>query len=153
MSAFTPSYIYTTLVHSMIQSGSELESPVFWYVMPYSLAEHCWRFGFCPRWLATLSSSSRAELTGFQLPTSNFRCQFSTGSLKYTINVRVTLRLAVYCQLFRLGVKPLETHEQICFIRLNPCCHSLYVTSPLTRVWVCLLWICWTFCEVCVSHI
>jgi hypothetical protein len=32
--------------------------------------------------------------------------------LKVKVNVRVTLRLGVYRQSVRLGVKPLETHDQ-----------------------------------------
>jgi hypothetical protein len=31
------------------------------------------------------------------------------------------------------------------FFLLNPCSHSPYVTSSLTRGWVCLLWICFAF--------
>jgi hypothetical protein len=36
--------------------------------------------------------------------------RFSTASVK--VKVKLTLRLAVYHQSVRLGVKPLETHEQ-----------------------------------------
>jgi hypothetical protein len=39
------------------------------------------------------------------------------------------------------------------FFQLNPCSHSPYVTSSLTRGWVCLLWVCLTFRQVYVSHI
>jgi hypothetical protein len=39
------------------------------------------------------------------------------------------------------------------FFQLNPCGHSLYVTSSLTRRWVRLLRICFTFCQVYVSHL
>jgi hypothetical protein len=35
--------------------------------------------------------------------------------LKVKVKVKVTLRLAVYRQSVRLGVKPLETHDQIFF--------------------------------------
>jgi hypothetical protein len=49
----------------------------------------------------------------------------------------VTLRLAVYRQSFPLGAKP---HEYF-----NSCGHSPYVTSSLTRGWVCVLWICLAF--------
>jgi hypothetical protein len=52
--------------------------------------------------------------------------------------VRVTLRLAVYRQSVRLGVKPLETHGQN-FFRLNTCGHCPYVTSSLTRELFCRL--------------
>jgi hypothetical protein len=52
--------------------------------------------------------------------------------------VRVTLRLAFFRQSVRLNDKPLETHDQH-FIQLNPCRHSPYVTSSLTREWVCCL--------------
>jgi hypothetical protein len=42
--------------------------------------------------------------------------------------VKVTLQLAVYRQSVRLGVKPLETHDQT-FFQLNSCGNSPYVTS------------------------
>jgi hypothetical protein len=34
------------------------------------------------------------------------------------------------------------------FFQLSPCGNSHYVTSSLTRWWVCLLWICLTFRQV-----
>jgi hypothetical protein len=55
------------------------------------------------------------------------------------VKVRVTLQLAVYRQSVRLGVKPLECHYQRFFFQLNPCGNSPYVTSCLTRTFVCLL--------------
>jgi hypothetical protein len=39
----------------------------------------------------------------------------STRELNYQSKFKVTLRLAVYRQSVRLGVKPLETHDQIFF--------------------------------------
>jgi hypothetical protein len=51
----------------------------------------------------------------------------------------VTLRLTVYCQSVRLGSEPLETHDQNFFSQLNTCGHSPYITSSLTRGWVCHL--------------
>jgi hypothetical protein len=39
----------------------------------------------------------------------------------------------------RLGAEPLETHGQNLFFLLNTCCHSPYITSSLTRGWVCHL--------------
>jgi hypothetical protein len=57
----------------------------------------------------------------------------------HTVWIRVTLRLAVYRQSVRLGVQPLETHGQNFFSQLNTCGHSLYITSSLTRGWVCHL--------------
>jgi hypothetical protein len=50
-----------------------------------------------------------------------------------TVRVRVTLRLAVYRQSVRLGVRPLEAHDQRFFFQPNSCSNSLYVTSSLTR--------------------
>jgi hypothetical protein len=50
--------------------------------------------------------------------------------------VRVTLRLAVYRQSVRLGTKPLETHNQY-FFQLKTYECNPYVTSSLTRGWVC----------------
>jgi hypothetical protein len=64
--------------------------------------------------------------------------------VRVRVRARVTLWLAVYRQSLRLGVKPLEDHEQI-FFKMNPCCHSPCVTSSLMRGWVCLLWICLAF--------
>jgi hypothetical protein len=78
-------------------------------------------------------------------------------SMKYCYQenhqVKDTLRLAVYRQSVCLGVKPLETHDQRFFSQLNPCGISPYVTSTLTRKWVCLLWICLGFRQVYISHI
>jgi hypothetical protein len=60
--------------------------------------------------------------------------------IRKVVRVRVNLRLAVYSQSVRLGDKPLETHGQyFFFFRMNICNHSPYVTSSLTRGWVCRL--------------
>jgi hypothetical protein len=63
----------------------------------------------------------------------------SPSFLKVRFRVSVTLWLAVYRQSVRLGDKPLETHDQYFFFQLNICGHSPYVTSSLTRGWVCSL--------------
>jgi hypothetical protein len=76
---------------------------------------------------------------------------FSMVSFK-KVKLKVTLRLAVYRQSVRLDVKPLETHDQT-FFQLNSCGNSPYVTSSLTRRWVCLLWISLAFRQVYISHI
>jgi hypothetical protein len=55
------------------------------------------------------------------------------------VRVRVILRLAVYRKSVRLGDKPHETHDQHFFFQLNTCFPSPYVTSSLTRGWVCRL--------------
>jgi hypothetical protein len=55
------------------------------------------------------------------------------------VRVTVTLRLVVYVQSVRLGAEPLETHDQILFSQLNICGHSPYITSSLTRGYVCRL--------------
>jgi hypothetical protein len=52
---------------------------------------------------------------------------------KDKVNVRVTLRLAVYRQSVRLGAK-LEAHKHEFFFQLNPSGHS-----PLTAGWGCIL--------------
>jgi hypothetical protein len=75
---------------------------------------------------------------------SQSKSYFTTG---FEVKVRLTLWLAVYRQSVHLGVKPLHTHGQR-FFQLNPCGHSTYITSSLTRRWVCLLWICLVFREV-----
>jgi hypothetical protein len=64
--------------------------------------------------------------------------------IKVTFKVRVTLRRAVYRQSVHLGAKPLEAHDHR-FFQLNPCGHSPYATSFLTRGWVCLLWVGFVF--------
>jgi hypothetical protein len=62
--------------------------------------------------------------------------------VKFKVKIKVNLLLAVYCQSLCLEVKALETHDQRLFPQLNPCGIRPYVTSSLTRRWVCLLWIC-----------
>jgi hypothetical protein len=54
------------------------------------------------------------------------------------VKVKVILRLAVYRQTILPGVKTLETHDQRFLFQLNSCGNSPYVTSSLTRRWVCL---------------
>jgi hypothetical protein len=63
--------------------------------------------------------------------------EVNSTHLNVRVRVRVTLRLAVYSQSVRLGVKPLETHDQSFFSQLNPCGHSPYITCCLRRGWVC----------------
>jgi hypothetical protein len=53
---------------------------------------------------------------------------------------------------FVLAPSPLRLASRF-FFQLNPCGHSPYVTSCLTRRWVCFLWIFLTFRRVYVSHI
>jgi hypothetical protein len=53
---------------------------------------------------------------------------------------------------FVLAPSPLRsTTRYFYFLQLNPCGHSPYVTSALTRWWVCLLWIGFAFvkCTYC----
>jgi hypothetical protein len=69
------------------------------------------------------------------------RTRLHTGRYsKVKVKVKVTLRLAVYRQSICPGVKPLETHDHQNFFypQLNPFDISPYVTSSLTRRWVCL---------------
>jgi hypothetical protein len=61
------------------------------------------------------------------------------ANLNVKVKVKVTLRLVVYHLSVRFGVKPFETHDQRHFCHLNPCGHSPYVISSLTRRWVCIL--------------
>jgi hypothetical protein len=63
----------------------------------------------------------------------------SSDNNSHVLRVRVTLRLSVYRQSVRLGDMPLETHDQYFFFQLNNSGHSPYVTSSLTRGWVCRL--------------
>jgi hypothetical protein len=103
---------------------------------------------FSNRWLVAVSNGGRSSYSGFpnyprpQLPASN-----SNGSQRLNCSSSLTqnqslsqsyFRLVAYSQSVRLGVKPLETHDQR-FIQLIPCGHSPYVTPSPTRRWICLL--------------
>jgi hypothetical protein len=48
---------------------------------------------------------------------------------------------------------PWHLRLEIFFFNLKSCGSSPYVTSSLTRRWVCLLWICLVFRQVYISHI
>jgi hypothetical protein len=61
--------------------------------------------------------------------------QFSYIILR--VKVRVTLRRAVYRQSFRLGAEPLKTHCQYFLSTEHLSCYSPYISSSLTRRWVC----------------
>jgi hypothetical protein len=53
---------------------------------------------------------------------------------------------------FVLASSPLRLTTRIIFPQLNPCDISPYVTSSLTRRWICLLWICLASRQVYISH-
>jgi hypothetical protein len=55
------------------------------------------------------------------------------------VRVRVTLRLTLYRQSVRLGAQPLQNHGPYFFSQRNTCGYSPYITSSLTRGWVCRL--------------
>jgi hypothetical protein len=57
---------------------------------------------------------------------------------KVKVKVKVTLRLAVYRQLFRRDARPLETHEERLFPS-EPFVDNPYATSSLARKCVCFL--------------
>jgi hypothetical protein len=86
-------------------------------------------------------------------PSTQFPSDYCSVLLLLLVEVEVTLRLAVYRQSVCLGVEPLETDDQNFFSQLNHCDISPYVTSSLTRRWVCLLLICLAFRQVYISHI
>jgi hypothetical protein len=58
--------------------------------------------------------------------------------LRVRVRVRVTLRLVVFRQSVRLVARPLENHDQY-FFQLKTFGYIPYVTSSLTREWVCRL--------------
>jgi hypothetical protein len=74
-----------------------------------------------------------------------------TDSMKVKVKVKVTLHWRPTANQFILASRyfRITTTE---FFQLNPCGNSPYVTFSLTR-WVCLLWICFAFRQVSVSHI
>jgi hypothetical protein len=47
---------------------------------------------------------------------------------------------------------PWESRSEI-ILQLNPCSHSLHITSSLTRGWVCLLWTDFIFVKRTYAHI
>jgi hypothetical protein len=76
-----------------------------------------------------ISLLSDLLLSKWRLP---FNCVF--------FRVRVTLRRSVYRQSVRLDSNTLETHGQsLFFFQFNAYGHSPYITSFLTRGWVCRL--------------
>jgi hypothetical protein len=59
------------------------------------------------------SSTTTSGHSALPLELCNLTAQ---AKVKVKVKVKVTLRLAVYRQSVRLGVKPLETHDQIFFV-------------------------------------
>jgi hypothetical protein len=72
-------------------------------------------------------------------------------------NVSFTLWLAVCRKSVRLGAKPLDDHDQtlvlFLFLQMNICGHSPYVTSSLTRGWICLYEYPWLLPRVGIERI
>jgi hypothetical protein len=102
----------------------------------------------------TFSQFPNCALLSYQLLTSLncnsqltdcFQTDWLSNRSLLTLTHRVTLRLAIYRQLVRLGAKPIEAHGQTFFLKLNPCSHSPYATFSPPRGWGCLLWIGFVF--------
>jgi hypothetical protein len=90
---------------------------------------HVWlKKRFFESWLVSISRS--------QQDTSVWSTGRSCAPVK--VKVKFTLRLAVYRQLVRLGVKPLETHDHR-FFQLNSCCYSPYVTFSNEKMGLSLM--------------
>jgi hypothetical protein len=71
----------------------------------------------------------------------------------FKFKAKFILRPAVNRQSVHNGAENLEVHEEEFFFQLNPCGHSPYVTTSLTRRRVCLLWICLALSSVRNAHI
>jgi hypothetical protein len=103
------------------------------------------RFVFCrhlirawARTQAILTKDFRNFPQSFQVYYTTIPC--TSLSLRHlSVRVIVTSRLTVYRQSVCLSAKPLETQGQNFFFQLNTCGHSPYVTSSLTRGWICRL--------------
>jgi predicted solute-binding protein len=88
--------------------------------------------------ISSPSSSTATSLVehNYWLP-SRFELRNSTDCSEF---LTVTLRLADYRQTVRLGDKALETHDHNNFVcQLTTCGYRPYVTSSLTKGWVCRL--------------
>jgi hypothetical protein len=69
--------------------------------------------------------------------------QLLTADSESEPELRVPLRPAVYRQSVRIRDNPLETND-LHFFQLNTCGHNPYVTSSLTRRWVCVYHCRWS---------
>jgi hypothetical protein len=122
------------------------------YIMEAApIIQNYWVFGLCPSSGILETRKHNVLETGFvsvlrwggntstQLgPLESANLNHWTAPVK--VSVRVTLRLAVYRQSVCFVDKPLETHDQHSFFfQLNIWGHTPYVTSSLTRGWVCHL--------------
>jgi hypothetical protein len=86
------------------------------------------------------SRQSQSHIMTDNQSTSQSWCQAPSGAKTFRVRAKVTLRPAIYCQSVCLGTKPLKTHgHQFFFFQLNCRSHSPYITSSLTRGWVCHL--------------
>jgi hypothetical protein len=83
-------------------------------------------------------------------PLHGFSLHYSANQLQQSQSCFTTGGLPPISSSWR---QTLETHDQTFFFQLIFCGNSPYVTSSLTRRWVCLLWICLAIRQVYISHI
>jgi hypothetical protein len=67
------------------------------------------------QFVIALMVPGRLLLLTMESPHNEPRIATAHSQITVKVKVKVTLRLAVYRQSVRLGVKPLETHDQIFF--------------------------------------
>jgi hypothetical protein len=114
-----------------IRDSSKLEGQVAVFISPRYMVAQLYPKHWVP--FSSPPKTRRATVEVFQSAST-----WVLSSVQNQVKVEVTLGLAVYRQSFRFGDKTLETHNQR-FFQLNPCGHSPYVTTSLTRRWVCLV--------------
>jgi hypothetical protein len=97
-------------------------------------------------WRRIPTMSSAAMLTFYPLATVSQRTHSESESeSEFLCSWRFTANH------FILAPNPLSLNTT--FFQPNPCGHSSYVTSSLTRGWIRLLWICLAFSSVRIAHL
>jgi hypothetical protein len=98
-------------------------------------------FPNCQRSSATCFSHQQLTTTEPQQSSDSLTHQPITLHFKVKVRVKVTLRLMVYRQSVRLGVKPLISHNLlsfICFTYINVYCEFLSINSIFRASFHCL---------------
>jgi hypothetical protein len=80
-----------------------------------------------------------------------YSCQSTARQTKWKSKLPYDWRFTA--NQFVLASGPLRPTTWHFFFQLKSCGNSPYVTSSLTRRWVCLLWMCLAFHHVYISHI
>jgi hypothetical protein len=114
-----------------------------------SVLSHCLH---CAAWQRLRTADIPLPLGSRTVPGLSYKLKLSTTHWLLMSESELLYDWRFAASQFVFATSPFRLRTSNFIFQLNTCGYSLYVTSSLTRRWVCLLRICLAFHQVYISH-